>query len=277
MNGVTVTAFDTGKVLDFECLSKFCTACVQKSNRPQQKQTLHKESGLCCCNYAGSSGGMDVAGAKALFPRSEEKLHLCYTRYLGDGDSKGFAAVLEDRPYGNDVQISKLECVDHVQKRVSTRLRRLKAETKKTKLADGLSLGRKGQLTNTEIDHLPNYYGKAIRNNTHDVGAMENAIWAIYYHRISSNDKPQHERCPLGPESWCKYNKALKTYYTHDHVIPVSVMKAIEPVFKDLSKKGAHMERLKTRMRVLILPSGKEFQKLFLLAWRLLNLESLML
>lgn len=93
---VTVTSFDTGKVLDFECLSKFCISCVNMTN--VQKQTEHKESGLCSSNYDGSSGGMEVAGAKAICLRPEEKLGLRYTRYLGDGDSKGFAAVLAYRP-----------------------------------------------------------------------------------------------------------------------------------------------------------------------------------
>lgn len=64
LNGVlTATAFNTSKVLDFKCLSKFCSACVQKANTRRQKQLLHKESGLCSCNYVGSSGGMEVAGA----------------------------------------------------------------------------------------------------------------------------------------------------------------------------------------------------------------------
>lgn len=42
MNGVvTVTSFDTGKVMDFECLSKFCVGCVNKSNLkfPEKKKT----------------------------------------------------------------------------------------------------------------------------------------------------------------------------------------------------------------------------------------------
>ncbi|KAJ8893046.1 hypothetical protein PR048_005627 [Dryococelus australis] len=74
---VTVTSFDTGKVLDFQCLSKFHTGCVHKKN--------------------GSSGGMEVAGATAIFARSENKLDVHYGQYLGDGDSKGFAAVLEEK------------------------------------------------------------------------------------------------------------------------------------------------------------------------------------
>lgn len=55
LNGVvTVTSFDTAKVLDFKCLSKFCISCVNITN--VQKQTEHKESGPCSSNYDGSSG-----------------------------------------------------------------------------------------------------------------------------------------------------------------------------------------------------------------------------
>lgn len=51
------------------------------------------------------------------------------------------------------------------------------------------------------------YYGKAIRGNIHDVTKMNKAVWAIYYHTISTNSKPQHSYCPMGTESWCTYNQ----------------------------------------------------------------------
>lgn len=130
INGVmTVTSFDSGKVLDFECLSKFCNKCIRKPlSTDEQLLKEHKESRACQANYSNSSGGMEVAGALKLCNRSKDKLNLRYTRYLGDGDSKGFANVLENDPYGVYVNITKLECVDHVQKRLGSRLRRLKKE-----------------------------------------------------------------------------------------------------------------------------------------------------
>ena len=36
---------------------------------------------------------------------------------------------------------------------------------------------------------------------------MSSAIWAGFYHSVSTNEKPQHEHCPQGPESWCWYNR----------------------------------------------------------------------
>lgn len=48
---------------------------------------------------------MEVVEAKRICSRSEEKLRVKYTKYLGDGDSKGFEAVLESKPYGNRINI----------------------------------------------------------------------------------------------------------------------------------------------------------------------------
>lgn len=236
LNGViTVTSFDTGKVLDVECLSKFCFGCVQtKNNQNPEKMAKHKE--VCSANYDGSSGGMEVAGAQAICSRSEDKLWVRYKEYLGDGDSKGFSSVLENNPYGEDFQISKLECVGHVQKRMGTRLRNLKRNHKKVLLSVGKGLGGSGRLTEEEMDRLQNYYGKAIRENLDSVDNMERAIWATLDHRASTDEYPKHERCS---ETWCKFVKAQlnRETYHHKKPLPQAVCQVIEPIYKDLSNK----------------------------------------
>ena len=63
-----------------------------------------------------------VALTKVISPGDDNK----YNKYLGDGDSKGFMRVLESKPYGEDTNIEKLECIGHVQKRMGSRLRKLK-------------------------------------------------------------------------------------------------------------------------------------------------------
>lgn len=119
MNGViTATSFDTGKVIDVSILTKYCK-CTNKSQ--------HNPS--CTANYRGSSGGMEVQGAKEIFIRSKRAYNVRYTQ-LGDGDSKGFCAVQEVKPYGPDCEITKLECLGQVQKRMGTRLRKIKNENK---------------------------------------------------------------------------------------------------------------------------------------------------
>lgn len=58
-----------------------------------------------------SSGDMEVTVAEPVCSRSEQKLEVRYTKYLWDGDSKGLSAILDKKPYGNDVLQEKLEYV----------------------------------------------------------------------------------------------------------------------------------------------------------------------
>ncbi|GFT04692.1 uncharacterized protein TNCV_334411 [Trichonephila clavipes] len=61
----------------------------------------------------------------------------------GDGDTKTFNALSENKPYGDDHLIQKIECIGHVQKRLGTRLRKLKLVYSKKKLSDGKTIGGK--------------------------------------------------------------------------------------------------------------------------------------
>ena len=49
-----------------------------------------------------------------------------YIEYIGDGDNKSYKTVCDAKPYGPDIKITKVECMDHVQKRMGTHLRNLK-------------------------------------------------------------------------------------------------------------------------------------------------------
>ncbi|GFW22285.1 uncharacterized protein TNCV_1430391 [Trichonephila clavipes] len=172
---------------------------------------------------------MEVEGALRIFNRSEVLHNLRYTQYLGDGDSKAYKAVLESKPY-KDVNIEKLECVGHVEKRMDTRLRALKLKLKGKKLEDKKSLGGRNRLTDAEIDKLQRYYGLAIRNNSGNLAAMKQAIWAIFFHKISTDLNPQHGLCPLGDDSWSGYNRSkLKgDTYKHKHNLPIAIMHCIK-------------------------------------------------
>ncbi|GFT44438.1 uncharacterized protein LOC100901629 [Trichonephila clavipes] len=118
-NNVSV---DTGKVVDAEILSRKCS-CHFNGN-------LHSDE--CSAIYFGNSGGMEVEGKLRIFNRSEVLHNLRYTQYVVDGDSKAYKAVLESKPY-KDVNTEKLKCVDHVEKRMGTRLRALKLKIKRQK------------------------------------------------------------------------------------------------------------------------------------------------
>lgn len=47
-----------------------------------------------------------------------------------------------------------------------------------------------------EIDNLQIFYGLAIRRNTTYVQKTQDAVWATFYHRLSTDISPQHDRCP---------------------------------------------------------------------------------
>lgn len=227
LNGiVTCTSIDTGKVMDIEVLSKFCL-CSDKE---------HHEVN-CASNYKGSSGGMEAAGALAIFQRSVAKYNVRYLEFLGDGDTNSFKTLAESKPYGDDVEVKKLECIGHIQKRMGARLRKLEKSSKGAKLYDGRSLGGKNRLTDGLIDQLQSYYGNAIRKNTDSLVNMKAVVWAIYFHKLSTDDKPQHGLCPTGKDTWCKYNKAKlsNTPYIHKNSMPESIMVAMKPTFQALS------------------------------------------
>ena len=129
----------------------------------------------CCADHHGSASIIESEGAVEIFKRSEEKRKLCYVSYLGDDDTSSFTEVVEAQPYG-EVKIPKKDkCVGHVQKRVGSRLRKLKDKTK-NKLEDGKSLGGKGRLTNNAIDKLQSALEMAIRQNVGDLYVMKKNV-----------------------------------------------------------------------------------------------------
>ncbi|GFU29958.1 uncharacterized protein TNCV_1687261 [Trichonephila clavipes] len=76
---VTVTSVDTGKVIDVEVFSKHCI-CPNKTKHLQN----------CKRNFEG---------------------------YSGDGDSKAFTSIVENKVYGDHCSVEKLECIGHVMKK----------------------------------------------------------------------------------------------------------------------------------------------------------------
>ena len=134
-----------------------------------------------------------------------------------------------------------MECVGHVQKGLGKKLRDMK---KKTFVDDNgqvlkLKWGGRGHLTDSVIDSLTVYYGGAIRNFPGDVDGMYRAIWAVFHHSLSSDEKPDHQSCPTGPDSWCKYNRALSNNEEppkHTPKLPMDLSPFIKPVFTELSK-----------------------------------------
>ncbi|GFV48359.1 uncharacterized protein TNCV_3508331 [Trichonephila clavipes] len=180
---------------------------------------------------------MEIQGASKIFQRSLSLHNARYITYLEDGDCKAFDAVKKKNIYGNEYPIEKLECIGHVMKRMGTRLRRLKAQLKGQILSDGKCLSGKNRLTEHEIDNLQSYYGSAIRRNHSSVQNMRQAIWAIFLHKLSTDEYPQHGFCPIGEDSWCGFKKAEASgkSYKHKNSLPVAVVEAMRSIFRDLS------------------------------------------
>ncbi|GFX08202.1 integrase catalytic domain-containing protein [Trichonephila clavipes] len=66
---------------------------------------------------------------------------------------------------------------------------------------------------------------------------MRQAIWAIFLHKLSTNEYPQHGFCPIGEDSWCGFKKAEASgkSYKHKNSLPIAVVEAMRPIFRDLS------------------------------------------
>ncbi|GFX59028.1 uncharacterized protein TNCV_3814621 [Trichonephila clavipes] len=231
----------TGKCIDAEVMSSFCKGCDSWKRRKgspayEKWKILHVKE--CLKNHNGSAGMMGTLGMVRIFQRSLSHRSVRYTSYIGDGDSKTFSSITASNPYGEDITVSKIECVGHVQKRMETRLRKLKQMS--SKISDGKSIGGKGRLTDRMIDLITTYYGNAIRQNKTCLSDMRKALWAVYFHIRSSDEEPLHSFCPVGPNSWCKYQNqvvegSVETF-RHSNNLPVAVMDAIKPVFNDLTQ-----------------------------------------
>lgn len=240
MNGVvTLMSNDNGKCIDTCVLSKACKGCQHwKGKEDSEGYTEWKNNHKCLINHTGSAGAMEVAGAIEMFKRSIAFHNLRYAGYIGDGDTKAHQSVVAASPYGN-VEIKKLECIGHVQKRLGTRLRNLLRKKKGQKLSDGRLLSGKNRLTRKIMNAMQTYYGMAIRQNVNSLYQMKKAVIAILFHcseNVSMEER--HKFCPRTAESWCKFQAdqvTNKTTYKPNITIPVAIKNELMPIFKSLS------------------------------------------
>ena len=232
---VSLIGKHTVKILDVIVKSSYCQACrnwASKQGTPEFEEWSENHVDDCTANHTGSAGKMEMDGVQEMFLRSENLLGVKYQNYIGDGDTKTFKSILDLNPYA-DCPVSKKECVGHVQKRMGSRLRKLKKDTK------GLGGKGSGKLTNKVIADLTLYYGMAIRSNPKSSEDMHNAIWATYFHKCSTSENPQHHFCPDKSDTWCKWQVAKRegTLATFKHPTPLAdnVAEAIKPIYEALS------------------------------------------
>ena len=168
---------------------------------------------------------------------------------MSDGDARTHSHLCSLTVYG-ETPIEKEECINHVAKRLGTALRKLATESKKR----GVTLGVRGsgKLTQPVITKLTAYCGKAIRAHPHDLCAMTDEVFATFDHAVSTDLKPQHDRCPDGVGSWCFYKSvqaAGKNPSPHcDNVgTPLSAEVALH--VKDIYVRLGHPDLLRRCLR----------------------------
>lgn len=203
---------DCGLVLDYEVSSKLCSQCDRKKQDLLSKKIteseyvywLEEEHLHCDENYEGSSGAMEAAEAVEMWGRSKN-YNLLYKTFVSDGDSSAYKAVCDMSPYGTGTKdmVIKAECINHVAKRLGTSMRALKK-------ARGASMGGKNKLTEVVIDNLQFYFQVSLKRKVGtSPSEMREEIMSTYFHCISTDDKPQHDKCAKGVDSWCFYNKSI--------------------------------------------------------------------
>ena len=94
--------------------------------------------------------------------------------------------------------------------------RKLKTSWGSRKMSDGKTIGGVKRLTKKKIDYIQVMYGNAIREHSQDLTGMWKAIWAIFFHTLSTNKDPNHGLCDV---SWCNYlkKKAENKEKEYDH------------------------------------------------------------
>ncbi|GFU28228.1 uncharacterized protein TNCV_3762741 [Trichonephila clavipes] len=195
----------TGFVMDFEIMPKRCIECEHaKSGLGENSAEFHvwyeSRISLCAINHVGSSCVMEQKVALKLWQRSEDN-GFRYTTLLSDADAITYHYLNTKEVYGPEIKIKKEECMNHVSKRLGTSLRKAVKEWR----AKGVSSGVKsrGSLKEETIKKISRYYQNAIRSKKGDTEAKKTAIYATLFHSISTDQNPEHFKCPTGKDSWC--------------------------------------------------------------------------
>ncbi len=138
--------------------------------------------------------------------------------------------------YGDAKPIEKEECINPLSKRMGTALRNMVAVSK----AQKNSISGKGKLTNTKMKRLQNYYGKAVKDHSHDTKLCRRRIMAILFHLSSTDDSPKHVHCPEGASSWRFWQRAkakvdVPGVHKEHNTLPPDIGSRLVPVFQRLS------------------------------------------
>ena len=196
---VTGISVDTGKCIYYRIRMKNCKICQSWEGREdsgEYEEFISAHELNFDTNHHRPAGSVDDDELIKCLKVTEKNRKLRYINYLGNGDSKSFLEISKLDIYPQK-QVKKLECVGHIQKRLGSRMRKLKS-TKKGPFSDRKTLGGKGSLTNKMINKLQNYFGIAIRQCAgKTVFEIKRATRTVLFHCSEiSNLDTKYQMCP---------------------------------------------------------------------------------
>ena len=193
----------TKKVLDYALLNRICEKCnrwneKRKESSPESyKLWYDTHKPFCHKNVGGSRQSMEPEAAKIIWGRSVEKNQLCYSTFIGDGDSKSYQKVVSMDAYPL-VPIHKEECSAHVSKRIKKTLCRIKKNTKSTKYVQH-------KLVEPKSEYVSSNYSTVILQHRGKTPAQMCTGLNILLSHITVD----HSTCPS--DTWCRWNQTSVT------------------------------------------------------------------
>ena len=191
------------KILDYKLLNRICEKCIRwGEKRKEENPEIYKlwyesHKPNCQKNFSGSSQAMEPEAARIIWNRSVEKHQLCYSTFIGDGDSKSYQQVVNMDPYPL-VPIHKEECLAHVSKRVKKSLCRIKKSTKAHAYIQH-------KLPEPKAEYVSSNYSTVVLQHR----GKSPAQMAKGLDTLLSHISGKHDSCPT--DSWCRWRKTATT------------------------------------------------------------------
>ncbi|KAF0701763.1 Uncharacterized protein FWK35_00036722, partial [Aphis craccivora] len=112
-----IVGYRTKKVLFVGVRNKYCSIC-QKSCTNNKDAPEH----LCYKNWNGTSTAMEADIIVEGFRQSIPMHNIIYHKLIGDGDSSVLKKIMLAKPYGNNLDVKKIECANHILRNYLNRL-----------------------------------------------------------------------------------------------------------------------------------------------------------
>lgn len=105
----SIIGYNTKKVLYMGVRNKYCSIC-DKAKLNGNTASAH----VCFKNWNGTSSAMEADIIVEGFRQSIPMHNIIYNKLIGDGDSSVTKKLFLAKPYGRDVFVKKIECMNHI-------------------------------------------------------------------------------------------------------------------------------------------------------------------